>query len=227
DELDGEKRAIYLSTQYDLFEDLIDLYAAQAGPDGVNLAFTTSEEGRARSLRYAINQATRDASEREAPPAARYQQLLRDVVDLKDGQAESERTALISHLDAAALREHGRAQPIDRVQLTRTLEQLGATLIEYAVGDRDMFAFVVGNGATRIVHLGDKQQIAAAAADLHDRIRDAETPPKEVGEAAARLAKLVFWPLSQVLGEATANKRLILVPDDALHTVPFSVLPWS
>jgi CHAT domain-containing protein len=37
------------------------------------------------------------------------------------------------------------------------------------------------------------------------------------------LAKLVFWPLRS----ATLHSRLIFVPDDALHTVPFNVLPWS
>ena len=41
--------------------------------------------------------------------------------------------------------------------------------------------------------------------------------------AAARLARLVLWPL----GRNLAAKRIIFVPDDALHTVPFTVLPWS
>src|SRR5262249_28437302 len=153
------------------FEDLMDLYASQSRGDAADLAFATSEEGRARSLRYAINQTTRNASELEVPPAARYQQLLHDVVNLTDRSSQSGGASLVAHLDAAALREHGGEQPIDRAQLTRTLKQLDATLIEYAAGSRDMFAFVVSDAGTRIVPLGAKQQIAAAAADLQDRMR--------------------------------------------------------
>jgi CHAT domain-containing protein/tetratricopeptide (TPR) repeat protein len=224
DELDGEKRATYLATQYTVFEDLTDLYATQAGTDMASLAFSTSEEGRARSLRYAVNQATRDASSQfEAPPAARYQQLLREVVNLTTARSESSRAALVDNLDAAALRERGREQPFDRAQLTRTLQQIDATLIEYAVGDRDMFAFVVDDDTTHVVRLGDKRQIAAAAAVLHDRLRDAEVPATDVRAAAGQLAKLVFWPVSHLL----TRRRVIFVPDDALHTVPFNVLPWS
>jgi CHAT domain-containing protein len=228
DELDGEKRATYLATQYTVFENLTDLYASQAGTDMANLAFATSEEGRARSLRYAVNQATRAASSQlEAPPATRYQQLLREVVNFTDARSQTSRAALVDHLDAAALRERGSEPPFDRAQLTRTLQQLNATLIEYAVGGRDMFAFVINDDTTHVVRLGAKREIAAAAADLHDRLRDTEAPVKEVNAAAARLAKLVMWPLTDALGGELARKRIVIVPDDALHTVPFNVLPWS
>jgi CHAT domain-containing protein len=228
DELDGEKRATYLATQYTVFEDLTDLYASQAGTDNAGLAFATSEEGRARSLRYAVNQATRGASSQlEAPPAARYQQLLREVVNLTDTDSDPSPASLVDHLKATALRERGAEQPFDRAQLTRTLHQLGATLVEYAVGDRDMFAFVVDDDTTHVVRLGDKHEIAAATAELHERLRDAESPVKDVNAAAARLAKLVFWPLVDAVGDKLAHKRIVFVPDDALHTIPFNVLPWS
>jgi CHAT domain-containing protein len=226
DELDGEKRAIYLATRYTVFADLTDLYASQVATDSqmAALAFTTSEEGRARSLRYAITQATRDASSFvEAPPASRYQKLLHEFVSLTDENSDSSRTRLVDQLDAAARREKGAKQPFDRTQLTRTLEQLDATLVEYAVGERDMFAFVVNDDSTNVIRLGDKREIAAAAADLDDRLRDAETPASEVQAAARGLARLAFWPL-----RGTAfRSRIIFVPDDALHTVPFDVLPWS
>src|SRR6185437_6998085 len=38
-----------------------------------------------------------------------------------------------------------------------------------------------------------------------------------------RLARLVLWPLRERL----TARRLIFVPEDALHTIPFAVLPWS
>jgi CHAT domain-containing protein len=226
DELDGEKRATYLATQYTVFADLTDLYASQTATDlaMAGSAFTTSEEGRARSLRYALTQATRAASASlEAAPASRYQQFLHEIVNLADPQPGGSRANLVDELDAAARREIGTEQSFDRSQLTHTLEQLGATLVEYAVGEHDMFAFVVNDDTTHVVRLGDKRAIAAASAELHDRLRDPETPPTEVKAIATRLAKLVFWPL----GGTEFRRRIIFVPDDALHTIPFNILPWS
>jgi CHAT domain-containing protein len=223
DELDGEKRATYLATQHTVFVELTDLLASQAGTDATAwLAFGTSERGRARSLRYAINQATRDAS--LEPATARYRQLLREVIQLTAQEDTTRaRADLIDRLDEAALRERGNPEPLDRAQLSKTLRQLDATLVEYAVGSHDMFAFVINSGAARIVRLGDRREIASAAAELHDRLRDVEVPASDVRAAAQHLARLVLWPLTEHL----SGRRLILVPDDALHTIPFTVLPWS
>ncbi len=225
DELDGEKRATYLATQYTVFAELTDLYASAAGPEPsmASMAFATSERGRARSLRYAVTQAERNESAVGSPPAARYKKLLHDVVNLTGSRAGADGTNLIEKLDAAALNQRNSDEPVDQQQLIPTLSQLHATLIEYAVGTRDMFAFVVNEGGLRVVRLGDRRTIASAAAELHDRLLDAESPQSEVRETARRLAELVLWPLTPQL----SDKRLIIVPDDGLHTVPFNVLPWS
>jgi CHAT domain-containing protein/tetratricopeptide (TPR) repeat protein len=226
DELDGEKRATYLATQYTVFAELTDLYASSAGanPTMASLAFVTSERGRARSLRYAATQSEQDTPENpETLPAARYQQLLQDVVNIAVSQPGAAQMTLIDKLDAAALQERKTEAPFDQQQLTRTLEQLHATLVEYAVGTRDMFAFVVNESGLHVIRLGDRQTITGAAAELHDRLLDAEAPQSEVRAAAQRVAALVLWPL----GSQLSGKRIIFVPDDALHTIPFNVLPWS
>jgi len=250
DELDGEKRATYLATQHAVFADLTDLFASQAATNTEMawMAFATSERGRARSLRYAVTQATRDAAAPlDAPPAARYREMLREVVSLtgaeahaasgslagaqaqaapgslNDPQTSLAQGDLTDALDSAALRERGPAEPLDRERLQGTLRQLDATLVEYSAGSRDMFVFIVSSRVARVVRLGEKREIAGAAAALHDRLRDPEAPPVEVRSAAERLAKLVLWPISDQL----AGKRLVFVPDDALHTIPFDVLPWS
>ena len=230
DDLDGEKRATYLATQYAVFAELTDLYASRADTSTsmASMAFSASERGRARSLRYAVTQAERDASSSETLPATRYQHLLQDVVSLSDSHTNADSRAnaqmtLIEKLDEAALRERTPEDPLDQQKLTATLSQLHATLVEYAVGTRDMFAFVVNESGLHVMRLGDRQKIANAAAQLHDRLLDAEAPQSEVREAARRLAELVLWPLTTQL----SGKRLIFVPDDALHTVPFNVLPWS
>jgi CHAT domain-containing protein/tetratricopeptide (TPR) repeat protein len=242
DELDGEKRATYLASQHTVFAELTDLYASQGGTDDSTawLAFDASERGRARSLRYALNQETRNAaaSPIEAPPLAKYQRLLSEVAGVQHQVNQPERSGgnpekrqwrdagqpeLIDAINRIAVREGGPAQPFDRAQLVRTLKQLDATLVEYASGSNGMLAFIVSGEHAQVVHLGDAGDIARATAQLRERLRDTETPPSEVREAAQALARLVLWPITPHLRDG----RIVLVPDDALHTVPFAVLPWA
>ena len=226
DELDGAQRATYLATQFSIFAELTDLFASQAAGNSEMawLAFATSERGRARSLRYAVTQATRNASSPLAAlPAQRYQDLLREVVGLSQAAPAGGQPDLVGQLDQAALRQRQAGEPIDRNQLLHTLGQIDATLVAYAAGTRDLFAFVIRPGRTEVVRLGGRIDIASAAAELQRRLRDPEGAPADVRQAAAQLARRVLWPLGPYL----SGKRLILVPDDALHTVPLNVLPWS
>ncbi len=225
DELDGERRATYLATQHTVFAELTDLFASQASADETLAwqAFSVSERGRARSLRYAVSQATQGAADSlAAPPGDRYRQLLRQV-ELTASDSPAGSAHLVDALEAASRQEGGDAELLDRDRLAQTLDKLDATLIEYAVGSQDMFAFVLGERGLRVVRLGKRAEIASAAAELRDLLRDSETPAASVRSAAARVARLVLWPLREQL----TGRRLIFVPDDALHTIPFSVLPWS
>jgi CHAT domain-containing protein len=223
DELNGESRATYLATQYAVFAELMDLFASQAltDPQLALKAFATSERGRARSLRFAVTQEQRaTGASLELPAAARYQQLLREFTEVQPGASPA---GLVDSLDAAALRERGAESPLDFDQLGHILKDLDATLIEYAVGDRDMFAFVMSGRAISVVRLADRQAISSAATQLNELLRNAEAPPEDVRGAAIRLAQLVLWPLH----DALAGRHVVFVPDDALHSVPFSALPWS
>lgn len=225
DELDGEKRATYLATQYQVFAELTDLYAseAEADPSMAALAFATSERGRARSLRYAVTQAQRDTLSPGPLPLSRYKSLLHDVADWSAKQTGGTQSDLVAGLDAMARNRSHPEEPFDHLQLTRTLGQLDATLVEYAAGTHNMFAFIVTGDAVKVVRLGERGRIAGAAADLHDRLLDAEAPRSEVAGTARTLGELVLQPLSAHL----STRRLIIVPDEGLHTVPFNVLPWS
>jgi CHAT domain-containing protein len=224
DQLDGEQQATFLASQHTVFAELTDLYASQDdGNDSASwLGFGASERGRARSLRYALNQETRNAaSPVQAPAAAKYQQLLSEVASVP--RKANQPPELIDQIERIALRDNGPIQAFDRAQLARTLKQLGATLVEYASGSNGMLAFIVNGEHLHVVNLGDTREIARATAQLRDLLRDTEAPPAEVREAAQGLARLVLWPLTPYLQE----NRVVVVPDDALHTVPLAVLPWA
>ena len=225
DELDGERRATYLATQHTVFAELTDLFASQARTDESLAwqAFAASERGRARSLRYAVSQTTQgDAAALKGPATDRYRQLLRQVVLAGSGSSAGS-AQMIDALENASRQPGSGTESLDRERLSQTLSKLGATLIEYAVGSQDMFAFVLGESGLRVVRLGKRAEIANAAAELRDRLRDREAPASSVRSAAERVARLVLWPLREQL----TGRRLIFVPDDALHTIPFTVLPWS
>ena len=221
DELDGEQRATFLATQHTVFSELTDLYAGTTGdPASAWLAFETSERGRARSLRFAITQQTQDAAAvAQARPEVRYQQMLQEVVTLADAGGSE----LTEAIDSAARRQRTASEPPDRLALNGILTKLDATLVEYIVGTRDLFAIVLDGAATTVVRLGDNRKIADLAANLQSLVRDPETPPGEVRKSSALLAGAVLWPIVPHLH----GRRLFLVPDDALHTIPFSILPWS
>jgi len=225
DQLDGEQQATFLASQHTVFAELTDLYASsqEDGNDSAAwLGFSASERGRARSLRYALNQETRNAaSPVQAPPTAKYQELLSEVAAVQE--QVNQPPELIDQIERLALHDNGPVQPFDRTQLARTLKQLGVTLVEYASGSNGMLAFVVTGEHLRVVHLGDTREIAQATAQLRDLLRDTEAPAAEVRRAAQELARLVLWPIVPFLQEP----RIVVVPDDALHTVPLSVLPWA
>jgi CHAT domain-containing protein/tetratricopeptide (TPR) repeat protein len=227
DELDGEQRATFLASQHTVFSELTDLFAALTGSDDSTawLAFEASERGRARSLRYALNQETRDASSpTAAPPVAKYQRLLSDFVGVTARTTSNQPPgALIDEIERLARSQGGTASLFDRPQLGRTLKQLDATLVEYASGSTEMLAFIISEDHVQVVHLGDSREIARATAELRDRLRDAEAPASEVREAARVVARLVLWPITPYLH----GGRVVVVPDDALHTVPLAVLPWA
>ena len=227
DELNGEQRATYLASQHRVFAELTDLFASQGDSDNQStwLAFEASERGRARSLRYALNQETRNASApTAAPPVAKYQRLLSDFIRVtEDTTANQSPSTLIDEIEHLTEGGGGSASLLDRPQLGRTLKQLGATLVEYASGTTEMLAFVISEDHVQIVHLGDSREIARVTAELRDRLRDSEAPASEVREAASAVARLVLWPITPYLHDS----RAVVVPDDALNTVPLAVLPWA
>lgn len=223
DKLDGEKRATYLATQHSVFSELTDIYASQAVADGRRAwdAFITSERGRSRSLRYAESQTANDATP-AALQSARYDQLLHDVGALGNDKGATT-SELINGLGTAAPRDSTSVEVLERQQLEDTLRQLDATLVEYSLGVRDMYAFVLSAGTLHVVKLGDREEISTATAELRDLLRDPESSSSAVRAASQRLARLVLWPLR----EQITAPRIVIIPDDSLHTVPFAVLPWS
>jgi CHAT domain-containing protein len=225
DGLDAEKRATWLASQHAVFAEMTRLFATDAAGDETRawLAFEASERGRARSLRYAMNQMPGSDSDGAEADDGRFQQLMQHISQLATRQSgEAPRISLDSLAEIA--------RPTDRMGnsesrslLKQRLAALDASAIEYAAARDEMYAFVIDGSGISVTRLGKTHEIDAAAEALYDKVRNRETAYSDVQRAAAKLARLVLWPISAKL----THRRVVVVPDDSLHTVPFSVLPWS
>ncbi|HSY09170.1 MAG TPA: CHAT domain-containing tetratricopeptide repeat protein [Steroidobacteraceae bacterium] len=231
DDLDAETRATYLATQHGVFEELTDLLVdnvlAGTGDSAAGAkiwaAFAAAERGRARSLQYAVSQATRNES-LPARSAARYQELASRLASVAaSADAASGWSGAVGQLEHLSAPAEETFEPVTAEHLVPELARLDATLVEYATGHDDMFAFVIDAGAIRVVPLGNRKRIGAAAADLYRRLHDPEGADADVRRAAQTLAQRVIWPVTQHV----THGRVIFVPDDSLHTVPFAVMPWT
>jgi CHAT domain-containing protein/tetratricopeptide (TPR) repeat protein len=227
DDLDAEQRATWLATQHAVFAELTTLLANEAGTaeSAAWQAFEVSERGRARSMRYAVSQASDVRSTSTSEPASeRYRELMRRITELgRDAQSSESQTLSIDRL-SETLGEHASLPTDSSLELLQQqLTALDATIVEYAAGQESMLAFVVNGQRIRVVPLGSRADIAAAALDMYERVRNPESAASDVRRSAEQLARLVLWPLTDSLG----GKRVIFIPDDALHTVPFAVLPES
>ncbi|HKQ74322.1 MAG TPA: CHAT domain-containing protein [Blastocatellia bacterium] len=113
----------------------------------------------------------------------------------------------------------------------------GVLLLEYALGEERSYLWAVTNESITSYELSGREQINKAAREVTDLLtarsllNRGETPPQRreriaqadalLPEAAKRLSEMVLGPVADQLG----NKRLIIVPDEALQYVPFAMLP--
>ncbi|HXZ58746.1 MAG TPA: CHAT domain-containing protein [Steroidobacteraceae bacterium] len=96
----------------------------------------------------------------------------------------------------------------------------GQGAIEYWLGTTHAYAWVLKEGTVDWIELPASSGIERAARALHERMRTSATSPAR-REACAELNRLALAPLRSAL---TGVGELILVPDGALHYVPFAAL---
>lgn len=226
-ELDPEQRATYLATQYAVFGELTDLLVPAAeSSDGTAVwsAFEIAELGHARSLRYAVQLASRERAPLPVEAESlEYRGLLRSIAAISSSRSAEGHADLPRELDALTSRFARSEGTFDRGTLAAQLANMRAILVEYAAGHDDMYVFVTDGTRIHVVRLGSRAAIAQAATALMNRLRQPEPSAPRIRQAASDLARLVWWPVHPYL----TGERIVIVPDDALHTIPFAVLPWT
>lgn len=245
-------RAFFLASKrqyYDFYVDLlIRLHARAPQAEYLTAALVASERGRARALfdllagggasiragvRPDLVEAERRAQERVTAKARLLTQILSGRPD-----REAEAAARRELSDAAAVLDEARAalradspsyagltqpRPLDVPALQRDFLDRETTLIEYALGDDASFAWVVTPTTITGHRLPARAAIEAAARDAHRHLAASHrrTAAAQARVAMARLSDQILRPLASRL----TSRRLVIVPDGALHYVPFAALP--
>ena len=231
-ELDAERRASYLATQHAVFAELSELLAgrssARAAPTANESpqwqAFATAEEGRARSVRLAIEESARESTRAQSSSdSSGYRALLHDLAALAHEDSSIGVDRLLEQIGALLQVRAPVETALSRAELVERLRDDNAVLVEYVAGPQHMFAFVADVDQLHVVDLGARDPIAAAALQLREQLRAVETDAASVRASARTLASLVLWPIRSHL----TRERVVFVADDALHTIPFALLPWS
>lgn len=241
-----ELRASYLAAQRGAYELAIDIHLdlhrldSAAGHD--RLALEVSERARARSLLDLLAAGGSDLPPRTEAGLAQRRQLLLE----RAGAKEMRRLALI-----AADAPPERRQQIERELETVLLElQLvegeiarraadpekqpartanaaeiqalldgGALLLEYALGERRSFLWAVSASSVEVFELPGRREIEDLVTRIYRRWSTLDTQVADGG--AAELSRVLLGPVAARLG----HQRLAVVPDGALHYLPFAALP--
>ncbi len=217
------------------------LSEAQGDPVQLELALSTADYARARSLQEMIWETQLSERQEDKREQALHQQLLELVTRRAastprraETEAETEEqferqvTALL--LELADLQEDQRSWqqrlgdlPVPRPSPVAEMRQLlgpGEVLLRYFLAESESFLFVLDSHSLKVTRLPSRRVLEAYAVALHRALRSSARDP-ELANLLARSTAKQLLP-DGVLAESTST--LVVVPDGALHYVSFAAL---
>jgi CHAT domain-containing protein/tetratricopeptide (TPR) repeat protein len=228
-----------------LIETLMRMHRADPAAGHQVEALETAERSRARGLLDLLHEAQADPLVgMSAPLAERLERARR----LRDAKAERHARLLAEGAPAAAL-EEARAElegaiedlseaeaaaraaspryaeltrpaPVRFSELSSHFLDGGTMLLEYALGRERSWLWAVTPETVDVYELPPREEIEAAARTAAERLRRPDASDPEEQAALAGLSRMLLGPVAGRL-----PGRVLVVPDGALHYVPFAVLP--
>lgn len=169
----------------------------------------------------------------DKPTPAQAAEISKEVRDLTNQQDE-----LLAEITAIDPRYAAMIRPNapNAGEIQQLLDQ-DTLLVEYSLGDKRSYVWVVSPDSIKGVDLGPRDQIESLARRVTETLtaRNREVKnesfakknlrvdkaEKDYVEASAELSKMVIEPVASLLRQ----KRLVIVADGALQVVPFGALP--
>jgi len=240
----SDLRVAFLATRRSAYTLLIDLLMDRhfTDPDcGYDhAAFAVSERARARGLIDALEGAGRTGGAIPAELRERRQSLrrrlsataYRELLEKEGARAEAlqqEHEALLSELDGVEgeIRRHDplyaalSGPPPVSVDSIAGLLDPGTLLLEYSLGEERSYLWVVGAGGLRSYVLAPEREIEALTRQVFAELSTVEAGAGPRNQAMETLSRILLQP---AWSEAASRQRLAVVPDAALHLLPFSAL---
>lgn len=239
-------RASFLASKQDYYGFYVDLLMEMdrrepgAGYDA--LALAESEQARARSLLDLLAESGADLRKGVDPALlAREADLARkinaaDARRRRSPQVATELRELLTEQDRveAAIRRTSPGYASLALPRPLTLREIqdevvdgGTVFLQYALGGERSFLWAVTPDSLKSFPLPPRQEIEEAARGVHGLL---SSPPRttardRIHRELARLSQMLLAPAADLLRGEGPGKRLVVVPDGALHYVPFAALP--
>lgn len=114
-------------------------------------------------------------------------------------------------------------QPLDLAEVQSQVLDAESLLLEYSLGRERSFLWAVTDRTVRSFELPPRAEIDELARHAHRLLSTASArrDSPEWRQVAHELSRILVQPARELLGQ----RRLVVVPDGALHYLPFAVLP--
>jgi CHAT domain-containing protein len=247
-DLTGERgRTLFLSSKQDYYKLYINLLMQlhQKNPsDGYDAkALTVSERSRARSLLDLLTEANANIRQGVDPELLKKERTLQQKLN----ELEQSRVKLLSSqytnkqltelkqqiesllIELERLKEQIRVtspryanlkypEPLTLQEIQQQVLDDNTLLLEYSLGEERSYLWAVTKTGITSYSLPPRADIEAAAQDFYKQLTSGEEVSPEVG---MKLSQMLLAPVANQLGQ----KRLLIVSDGALQSIPFAALP--
>jgi len=238
--------AAHVHGRYELLAGvLMELHAKHPGDGWDAAALEASESARARALLEVLTAARVDI-ERDVDPGLRAEERALDErtadtrkalvavlgrqhrpeeADAAERELEGlrkEREGLQERMRASSPRYAALApaRPLSVDEIRSELLDRSTALVEYLVGERQSFVWVVSQSGLRSAVLPGRRVLDRAVTAVRERWSDPDAVD-DGGEQARALSQMVLGPVAGALNART----LVIVADGALQQIPFAALP--
>ncbi|MBD2222359.1 tetratricopeptide repeat protein [Calothrix sp. FACHB-1219] len=150
---------------------------------------------------------------------AAIQRLSQEIANLSNQYEQLQATIRASNPEYAKLTNPDPDKDILKLpQIQQQLDQ-DTLLLQYSLGEERSFLWAVTSTSMQVYTLPPRQEIEKVATRFHSSLQQ-ETAGEFAIEEAQNLSKLILAPVANQL----PGKRLVIVADGGLQTIPFAAL---
>jgi CHAT domain-containing protein/Tfp pilus assembly protein PilF len=240
---DALKTSYFASVQgyYQFKTDLLMQLHQQQPTKGYDAqALETGDQSRARVLRELLIQANANIKKDISPDLLKQEQILNQTIDAKEARlvqlsSQPDKASQLPTLNQEIatlyaqrddLKNTIRAtnpayanlqypKPTTLAQIQQQLDP-DTLMLQYSLGEKESYLWVIGQTTLKTYILPKRTDIEKTVTTFRKELTAQLPAPK----SATQLTQQILGPAAGDLG----NKRLVIIPDGILHTIPFAAL---